>query len=132
MSGQGAVARSEIQADRSKIKARRSKIQAGGHKIQIQRNKIQMPVPSANRGFSIGYRLFQRSGAPLVLRRREAASKDACARNPRRPLDHPSRRAFDAPQDEVRDHAFDAPQDEAVACAEAISDSATIDPFSEE
>ena len=56
MSGQGAVARSEIQADLNKIKARRNKIQAGGDKIQIRRNKIQMPVPSANRGFSIGYR----------------------------------------------------------------------------
>jgi hypothetical protein len=56
MSGQGAIARSEIQADRNKIKARRNKIQAGGDKIQIRRNKIQMPVPSANRGFSIGYR----------------------------------------------------------------------------
>jgi predicted transcriptional regulator len=56
MSGQGAIARSEIQADRNKIKARRNKIQAGGNKIQIRRNKIQMPVPSANRGFSIGYR----------------------------------------------------------------------------
>jgi hypothetical protein len=55
MSGQGAIARSEIQADRNKIKARRNKIQAGGDKIQIRRNKIQMPVPSANRGFSIGY-----------------------------------------------------------------------------
>jgi hypothetical protein len=48
MSGQGAIARSEIQADRNKIKARRSK-------TQIRRNKIQMPVPSANQGFSIGY-----------------------------------------------------------------------------
>jgi hypothetical protein len=130
MSGQGAIARSEIQADRNKIKARRNKIQAGGNKIQIRRNKIQMPVPSANRGFSTGYRLSQRSGAPLVLRRREAASKDACARNPRRPLEHPSRRAFDAPHPSRR--AFDASQDEAVACAQAISASATIDPFSEE
>jgi hypothetical protein len=58
MSGQGAIARSEIQADRNKIKARRNKIQAGGNKIQIRRNKIQMPVPSANRGFSIGYSRF--------------------------------------------------------------------------
>ena len=80
MSGQGAIARSEIQADRNKIKARRNKIQAGGNKIQIRRNKIQMPVPSANRGFSIGYRLFQRSRTPLALRRRDAASKDAPVR----------------------------------------------------
>ena len=42
--------------------------QAGGNKIQIRRNKIQMPVPSANRGFSIGYRPFQRSRAPLRRR----------------------------------------------------------------
>jgi hypothetical protein len=54
MSGQGAIARSESQADRNKINARRNKIQAGGDKIQIRRNKIQMPVASANRGFSIG------------------------------------------------------------------------------
>jgi hypothetical protein len=77
MSGQGAIARSEIQADRNKIKARRNKIQAGGNKIQIRRNKIQMPVPSANRGLSTGCRLFQGSRTPLVLKRREAASKDA-------------------------------------------------------
>jgi hypothetical protein len=64
MSGQGAIARSEIQADRNKIKARRNKIQAGGDKIQVRRNKIQMPVPSANRGFSMGYRPFWRSRAP--------------------------------------------------------------------
>ena len=63
MSGQGAIARSEIQADRNKIKARRNKIQAGGNEIQIRRNKIQMPVPSANRGFSIGYRIFHYSRA---------------------------------------------------------------------
>ena len=65
MSGERAIARSEIQADRNKIKARRNKIQAGGNKIQIRRNKIQMPVPSANRGFSIGYRPF-RDARPLV------------------------------------------------------------------
>jgi hypothetical protein len=29
-------------------------------KIQAGRNKIKMPVPSANQGFSIGYRPFQR------------------------------------------------------------------------
>ena len=55
MSGERAIARSEIQTDRNKIKARRNKIQAGGNKIRIRRNKIQMPVPSSNRGFSIGY-----------------------------------------------------------------------------
>jgi len=63
VSGERAIARSEIQADRNKIKARRNKIQAGGNKIQIRRNKIQMPVPSANRGFSIGYRIFHYSRA---------------------------------------------------------------------
>ena len=67
MSGKRAIARTEIQADRNKIKAGGNKIQAGGNKIQIRRNKIQIPVPSANRGFSIGYRPFQGSRAPLVL-----------------------------------------------------------------
>ncbi len=58
MSGERAIARSEIQAGRNKIKANRNKIQAGGNKTQIRRNKIQMPVPSASRGFSIGYGRF--------------------------------------------------------------------------
>ena len=64
MSGERAIARSEIQADRNKIQARRNKIQAGGNKIQIRRNKIQIPVPSANRGFSIGYPPIPGDSAP--------------------------------------------------------------------
>jgi hypothetical protein len=55
------------QGRRNESKIRRNKIQAG-------RNKIKMPVPSANRGFSIGYHPFQR---PF-------AGYDICANGPLR------------------------------------------------
>ena len=64
MSGERAIARSEIQAGRNKIKANRNKIQAGGNKTQIRRNKIQMPVPSAKPRLFNRLPLLQRSRTP--------------------------------------------------------------------
>jgi hypothetical protein len=57
------AARSGFQGKRNEIQAGRDKIQARRNKIQVQRNEIQMPHPSANRGFSMGYRRLQRAWA---------------------------------------------------------------------
>jgi hypothetical protein len=66
--------RNESKIRRNKIQAGRNRIKAGRNKTQTRRNKIKMPVPSANRGFSIGYHPFQR---PF-------AGYDICANGPLR------------------------------------------------
>jgi hypothetical protein len=54
----------EFQVQRNEFQARRNKFQARRNKIKIERNKIQIGVPSADRGFSMGYRRFSRP--PLI------------------------------------------------------------------
>jgi hypothetical protein len=73
--------RNESKIRRNKIQAGRNRIKGGRNKIQTRRNKVKMPVPSANRGFSIGYCPFQR---PF-------AGYDICASGPLSP-DRPPQR----------------------------------------
>jgi hypothetical protein len=51
--------RNESKIRRNKSQAGRNRIEARRNKNQIRRNKIQMPLPTTNRGFSMGYHRFQ-------------------------------------------------------------------------